>query len=163
METNPANGKIIPLIKLSFQRGIGSPMVRGAIAFIRGVSPEEGAVVSAVIERRQECSGRLTTIVVYSAAPFGAEETALTWWQKITSRLEKELPHRQLLVERLSQMSFSYTTPEILDLLRRRNGHSRPQPEVTQDRNPRASDMFFSDAKASERLFPPAEKPGETR
>ena len=122
METCPTNGKIIPLIKLPFPRGIKSPAVREATAFIRSVCPQEGAVVSTVIERRPECGGRLTTIVLRSAGLFDAEETAVTWWQKIRSRLEKELPHRHLLVKRLSQMSFSYTTPEMLALLPRRNG-----------------------------------------
>jgi len=163
METNRTNGKIVSLIKLSFQRGIASPTVREAMAFIRGVSPEEGAVVSTVIERRPECGGRLTTIVIRAVAPFEGEETALAWWQRIMSRLEEELPHRQLLVERLSRMGFSYTTPEILDLLRRRNGRGRPKPEVMQDRNRGASDIFFSDVKATGHLFTPAEEAGETR
>ncbi len=133
------------------------------MTLIRGLSPEEGAVVSTVIERRPECGARLTTVVVRSSAPFGAEEAAQTWWERIMSRLEEGLPHQRTLVEKVSGICLLYTTPEIPNLLRRRNGRGKPQPEVTQKQKRGASDIFFSDAKATGRLFPPAEEPGETR
>jgi len=159
---NRKNGKIIPLVKLSFSRGITSKTVREAIAFIRGVCPEEGAVVSTVIERRPECGGRLTTIVARSAAPFDKEEAALIWWQKTVSRLEKELPHRQLLADRLSEMSFSYTTPEILDLLRSRNGCGRSHAEAIPDRGRGASGIVVIDSRTPRRPSTPTEESGET-
>lgn len=163
MEMNRTNGKTIPLIKLSFQRGMASPTVREAMAFIRSVSPEEGAVVSTVIERRPECGGRLTTIVVRSAVPFDAEEAALTWWVRIMSRLEEELPGQRVLLERLSRMSFMFTTPAILDLLQKRNGRGKPPPGFRQEWKQGVSDILSSKAKAIGGPLTTPEDPSETR
>lgn len=162
MAMNLNNGKVIPLINISFPQGIMSPTVREAMKCIRGVCPQEGTVVYRVIEQRPRCGGRLTTILVRSMAAFDAEEAAMAWWARMVSRSE-ELPHRQLLVEPLSQMSLVWTTPEILDLLRRRNGRGNPRSEAPQKRRRGAWDVVFSNAEETGRSFSTAEDPGETR
>ncbi|KXB07624.1 hypothetical protein AKJ51_00720 [candidate division MSBL1 archaeon SCGC-AAA382A20] len=110
--------EIIPTFAIGLYKRLEAMEVKNIVCVVERICDEGGGRVERLFEHRPK--GEWFTVVTCgSDQAFTDKNKVEVWWTEVKYRLKEELPHQQLLRDRLEDITFSYTTSFVRDFVKR--------------------------------------------